>query len=30
MKGFTGGDIYTAMGKRGSDFDLAVSLGWVF
>ncbi len=28
MKGFTGGDIYTAMGRRGSDFDLAVSLGW--
>ena len=28
MKGFTGGDIYTAMGKKGSDFDLAVSLGW--
>jgi ABC-type transport system substrate-binding protein len=28
MKGFTGGDIYDAMGKRGSDFDLGVSLGW--
>jgi peptide/nickel transport system substrate-binding protein len=28
MKGFTGGDIYTAMGTRGSDFDLAVSVGW--
>jgi ABC-type oligopeptide transport system substrate-binding subunit len=28
MRGFTGGNIYDAMGKRGSDFDLAVSLGW--
>ena len=28
MKGFSGGDIYDAMGKRGSEFDMAVSLGW--
>ena len=28
MKGLTGGDIYIAMGRKGSDFDLAVSLGW--
>jgi ABC-type oligopeptide transport system substrate-binding subunit len=28
MKGFTGGNIYDAVFKRGSDFDLAVSLGW--
>jgi ABC-type transport system substrate-binding protein len=28
MKGFTGGDIYDAMGKRGAAFDLAVSVGW--
>jgi len=28
MKGFTGGNIYDAMGKRGADFDLAVSVGW--
>ena len=28
MKGFTGGNIYDAMGKRGSDFDLGVSIGW--
>jgi ABC-type transport system substrate-binding protein len=28
MKGFTGGDIYEMIGKKGSDFDLAVSLGW--
>ena len=27
MKGFTGGNIYTAIAVRGSDFDLAVSLG---
>jgi peptide/nickel transport system substrate-binding protein len=27
MKGFTGGEIYTAV-RKGSDFDLAVSLGW--
>src|SRR5439155_20354888 len=28
MVGFSGGDIYTAMGTRGSNFDLGVSLGW--
>jgi ABC-type transport system substrate-binding protein len=28
MKGFPGAEIYDAMGKAGSDFDLAVSLGW--
>jgi len=28
MKGFAGGDIYTMLGRKGSDFDLAVSLGW--
>ena len=28
MKGLTGGDIYAAIFKKGSDFDLAVSLGW--
>jgi ABC-type transport system substrate-binding protein len=28
MKGFSGANIYDAMGKRGSDFDIAVSLGW--
>jgi ABC-type oligopeptide transport system substrate-binding subunit len=28
MKGFTGGDIYEVIWKKGSDFDLAVSLGW--
>lgn len=28
MKGFAGGDIYTMIGRKGSDFDLAVSLGW--
>ena len=28
MKGLTGIDIYTAIFRRGSDFDLAVSLGW--
>ena len=28
MKGFPGGEIYDAMGRAGSDFDLAVSLGW--
>jgi ABC-type transport system substrate-binding protein len=27
MKGFAGGDIYTAIGVRGGDWDLAVSLG---
>jgi hypothetical protein len=28
MKGYTGGDIYTAMGTRGSDLDLGVSMGF--
>jgi ABC-type transport system substrate-binding protein len=28
MKGYSGGDIYTAMGVHGSDLDMAVSLGW--
>jgi ABC-type oligopeptide transport system substrate-binding subunit len=28
MKGLTGGDIYTVIFRKGSDFDLAVSLGW--
>ena len=28
MKGFPGAQIYDAMGKPGSDFDLAISLGW--
>jgi ABC-type oligopeptide transport system substrate-binding subunit len=28
MKGFRGADIYDAMGKRGSEFDMAISLGW--
>jgi len=28
MKGFGGAAIYEAMGKRGSEFDMAVSLGW--
>ena len=28
MKGFSGGDIYDAMGKRGTDADLGVSMGW--
>ena len=28
MRGFSGGDIYDAIGRRGSEFDLAVSLGW--
>jgi ABC-type oligopeptide transport system substrate-binding subunit len=27
-KGFAGGDIYEAMGKRGTDIDLGVSAGW--
>ena len=26
--GFTGGNIYTAMGHRGEPFDLGVSIGW--
>jgi len=28
MKGFPGGDIYTAMGRRGTDADIGVSMGW--
>ena len=28
MKGFSGGDIYDAMGARGADFDLGISVGW--
>ena len=28
MKGFSGGNIYTAMGIRGNDADLGVSMGW--
>jgi peptide/nickel transport system substrate-binding protein len=28
MKGFSGGDIYDAMGKRGTDADIGVSMGW--
>jgi ABC-type transport system substrate-binding protein len=28
MKGFFGGDIYTAWGRRGNDADLGVSMGW--
>jgi ABC-type transport system substrate-binding protein len=28
MKGFSGGDLYDAMGKRGTDADLGVSMGW--
>jgi ABC-type transport system substrate-binding protein len=28
MKGFTGGNIYTAWGVRGNDADLGVSMGW--
>jgi ABC-type transport system substrate-binding protein len=28
MRGFTGGNIYDAISRAGSDFDLAVSLGW--
>ncbi len=28
MKGFSGGDIYTAMGRRGTDADIGVSMGW--
>jgi len=28
MKGFTGGDIYDAWGRRGNDGDIAVSMGW--
>jgi peptide/nickel transport system substrate-binding protein len=28
MKGFSGGNIYTAMGVKGNDADLGVSMGW--
>ncbi|HSB37854.1 MAG TPA: ABC transporter substrate-binding protein [Gaiellaceae bacterium] len=28
MKPFSGADIYTAMGKRGTDIDMGVSMGW--
>ena len=28
MKGYKGGDLYTAMGTRGSDLDMGVSLGF--
>jgi peptide/nickel transport system substrate-binding protein len=28
MKGFSGGDIYTAMARQGSDLDLGVSMGY--
>ena len=28
MKGVPGAEIYDAMGRAGSDFDLAISLGW--
>jgi ABC-type transport system substrate-binding protein len=28
MKGFTGGNLYTAMGTRGTDLDLGVSMAW--
>jgi peptide/nickel transport system substrate-binding protein len=28
MKGFSGGDIYTAWGVRGNDADIGVSMGW--
>jgi len=28
MKGFSGGNIYTAMGRRGTDADMGVSMGW--
>jgi ABC-type transport system substrate-binding protein len=28
MKGFSGGNIYDAMGKRGTDADIGVSMGW--
>jgi ABC-type oligopeptide transport system substrate-binding subunit len=28
MKGFPGAEIYDAMGRADSDFDLAISLGW--
>ncbi len=28
MKGYSGGDLYTAMGVRGSDLDMGVSMGY--
>jgi peptide/nickel transport system substrate-binding protein len=28
MKGFSGGNIYTAMGERSNDADIGVSMGW--
>jgi len=28
MKGFSGADIYDAMGRRGNDADMGVSMGW--
>ena len=28
MKGFSGGNIYTAMGVKGNDADMGVSMGW--
>ena len=28
MKGFSGGNIYTAMGVRGNDADIGISMGW--
>jgi ABC-type transport system substrate-binding protein len=28
MKGFSGGDIYTAMGERNTDASMGVSMGW--
>ncbi len=28
MKPFSGADLYTAMGKRGTDIDMGVSMGW--
>ncbi|HSC50896.1 MAG TPA: ABC transporter substrate-binding protein [Gaiellaceae bacterium] len=28
MKGFSGGNIYTAMGVKGNDADIGVSMGW--
>ena len=28
MKGFSGGNIYTAMSVRGNDADIGVSMGW--
>jgi ABC-type transport system substrate-binding protein len=28
MKGYTGGTLYTAMGTRGTDLDLGISMGW--